>query len=383
VDVRRCCSGYGWSAAGHWCAVHRTVRYVRGENETAVCPAGESKMKVPSQLNESKSADAMLTGLGVAVVICTYDPERWPLLLAAVSSAFNQELPPLEVIIVVDHHRSLLERVRRELPCVTVAENAFQRGLPGGKNTGIAVATAPIIAFLDDDAEASPDWLSRLVPNFLNPHVMGAGAAVHATWVPQRPLWFPEEFDWVVGCSHLGLPTAKTPVRNVLGGACVMRRELFTAVGGYRLGLGRVGKHPAGCEETELCIRARQQLPNAFFVFEPEAIVRQQPPADRCTFRYFRRRCFAEGSSKALVREFVGARAALSTEMTYVTRTLPKAICTGLWAGGTGDAWGFVRAGVVACGLIWTAAGYALGRFLLWRERSPQTPAAAPAITAA
>ena len=36
------------------------------------------------------------------------------------------------------------------------------------------------------------------------------------------------------------------------------RREVFERIGGFAEEIGRIGKNPLGCEETELCIRARQ-----------------------------------------------------------------------------------------------------------------------------
>ena len=57
--------------------------------------------------------------------------------------------------------------------------------------------------------------------------------------------------------------------------------------------------------------------------------MRHRVTAERATWRYFRRRCWAEGLSKALVRKSVGADAALASERGYVLRTLP----TGIWNG--------------------------------------------------
>ena len=50
-------------------------------------------------------------------------------------------------------------RLRAVLPDVTVVENRKQRGLSGGKNTGVEVTSSDVVVFLDDDAVAHPDWL--------------------------------------------------------------------------------------------------------------------------------------------------------------------------------------------------------------------------------
>ncbi len=88
------------------------------------------------------------------VVICAYTLERWGDTLAAVESVRNQTTPPHEIVLVVDHNPDLYERFRAALPDVTVVENRKQRGLSGGKDTGVDITTSDVVAFLDDDAVA-------------------------------------------------------------------------------------------------------------------------------------------------------------------------------------------------------------------------------------
>ncbi|HEX5504506.1 MAG TPA: glycosyltransferase family 2 protein, partial [Thermomicrobiales bacterium] len=236
----------------------------------------------------------------VSVIICAYAAERWDALAAAVAAARDQRAGPAEVIVVVDHNRDLYERARRTWPGLTVLENAAARGLSGARNTGVAAARGEILAFLDDDALPAPDWLDRLLAAYRSPAVLGAGGAIEPAWPGRRPAWFPAEFDWVVGCTYLGLPGRATPVRNLIGANMSFRREVFAA-GGFRDGIGRVAARPLGCEETELCIRARQRWPGRVLLYQPAARVAHRVPPSRATWRYFRARCYAEGQSKALV----------------------------------------------------------------------------------
>ena len=86
----------------------------------------------------------------ISVVICVYAMDRWKDICEAVQSVRNQTLRPHEIIMVVDHNAELLERARAAFPDVLVVANTEARGLSGGRNTGIAVSSGALVAYLDD-----------------------------------------------------------------------------------------------------------------------------------------------------------------------------------------------------------------------------------------
>lgn len=301
--------------------------------------------------------------LTVSTVICAYTEARWEDLERAVESVERQTASPLEVLVVTDHNPRLLARAGGELRGVKAIANSEQRGLSGARNSGVAAARGSVVAFLDDDAVAAPDWLERLTSGYDDPRVMGVGGTIEPAWPSGRPAAFPSEFDWVVGCTYRGLPSATQPVRNLIGANMSMRREVFEFAGGFRSGMGRVGTLPAGCEETELCIRVKQRRPESVFLFEPRARVSHRVPPERATWAYFRSRCFAEGRSKAIVAQCAGARDGLASERAHALRTLPRGVGNGLWdAVAGGDRAGLGRAGAIVAGLSVTTAGYVAGR---------------------
>jgi GT2 family glycosyltransferase len=298
----------------------------------------------------------------VSVIICAYTERRWHDTLAAVASVAAQSLPALETIVVVDYNPSLFERLTSALPDVTVAANREAPGLSGGKNTGIALAQGDIIAFLDDDAVAAPDWLKFLVDSYADPRVAGVGGLTLPMWDTARPSWFPGEFDWVVGCTYTGIAASPAPLRNLLGGNASFRREVFTVAGGFRSGIGRSGRGlPAGCEETEFCIRLRQRSPGSVLRFDNRAVIGHRVPAARGKFSYFLTRCYAEGLSKALVTRSVGMADGLSAERSHALRTLPAGVAHGVADAVRGDEAGLGRAGAIVAGLSASVAGYVIG----------------------
>ncbi len=295
----------------------------------------------------------------VSVVICTYTLERWEAVCAAIRSIYAQSVQPREVIIVVDHNPELLARLVEQWPQAIVVENHDVRGLSGARNTGITLAQGAYIAFLDDDAIAEPNWLEKLTDCCQDPQVLGAGSFVMPIWESRRPAWLPEEFYWIIGCAYRGLPTTQAPVRNLFGGSMCLRREVFSEVGGFRTNIGRVGSQPLGCEETELCIRARQHWPEKNFLYEPSVRIQHWVPASRTRWSYFRARCYAEGQSKARVSQQVGVSAGLASEWTYVWKTLPQGVLRGIGeVFFARDFMGLMRAGAIVVGLFITIAGY-------------------------
>jgi glycosyltransferase involved in cell wall biosynthesis len=298
---------------------------------------------------------------GISVVICAFTEKRWDDTLAAAASVVAQSLPALETIIVVDHNPALEQRLALALPGVTVIPNAQPQGLSGGKNTGVSVARGDIIAFLDDDAVAGPDWLKFLADGFTG-EVIGVGGLTLPSWDTARPSWFPGEFDWVVGCTYTGMGASSAPLRNLLGGNAAFRREAFAVAGGFRSGIGRAGQGlPAGGEETEFCIRLRQHRPAARFRFEDRAVIWHRVSAERSKMRYFLTRCYAEGLSKALVTSSVGSAEGLAAERAHALRALPAGAARGLADALHGDRSGLGRAGAIGAGLAAATAGYGAG----------------------
>jgi len=306
--------------------------------------------------------NTILNVLDVSVIICAYTDKRWYDLVAAIESIQEQSVPPREIIVVIDHNPSLQERVQAQIPGVIVIENSQPRGLSGARNSGIAIARGMFVAFLDDDAVAEPDWLALLYRCCEDPDVLGTGGTVEPQWLGTQPVWFPKEFYWVIGCTYQNLPELPVVVRNPYGGCTCYRREMFEAVGGFRNGIGRVGTHPLGGEETELCIRASQYWPQKIFLYQPQARIHHRIPSDRTNLGYFRSRCYAEGLSKAIISKYVGTKDGLSSERVYTLQTLPLGVLRGLAnALFHSDPTGFLRAGAIIVGLTMTIAGYLKG----------------------
>lgn len=299
-----------------------------------------------------------MPGADLSVVICAYTDQRWDDLVDSVRSVLDQDVPPAELIVVIDHNDDLLARASAELDGARVIPNMGPKGLSGARNTGVEASSGAVVAFLDDDATAEPDWTVRLLAPYADPTVLGVGGWAVPEWQDGAPSWFPEEFLWVVGCSYRGLPTTTAPVRNLIGCNMSVRRDVLRDVGGFDVGLGRTADRPLGCEETELCIRATDLHPGGSFVLEPTARVHHRVPSSRGRWAYFRDRCRAEGVSKAWVATRVGRDSALSSERAHALRVLPAGVMRALASVRPGDLSGFGRAAAIVAGLAHTTGSY-------------------------
>jgi glycosyltransferase involved in cell wall biosynthesis/GT2 family glycosyltransferase len=298
----------------------------------------------------------------ISVVICAYTAERIELLAAAIESLRQQTVATHEVVLVIDHAPELEAICRERWPQALVLANREQQGLSGARNTGVEECSGEVVAFLDDDAAAAPNWIERLGAAYADPNVLGAGGAVRPNWASERPGWFPAEFDWVVGCTHSGMPRQRQPVRNLVGANMSFRRQALIEAGGFRHELGRIGKIPAGCEETDLSIRIGKDNPGGEIVYDPEAAVDHFVPAERASFRYFTSRCRGEGRSKAILSGLVGSDDGLAEERTYTRRTLPLGFLRGVGDAFRGELDGLSRAAMLVIGLATTTSGYLGGR---------------------
>ncbi|MEE8470327.1 MAG: glycosyltransferase [Dehalococcoidia bacterium] len=266
----------------------------------------------------------------VSVIICVYTLDRLNDIHEAVGSVLAQTLKPHEVIASVDHNEELLHRLKAELPPeVKLVLNDGAPGLSETRNAGIRASTGAIVAFIDDDAVAEESWLEELTRHFRNPPVVGVGGSVRPRWLDgTRPGWFPEELDWVVGCTYKGLPVCGNVVRNMIGCSMSFRKEALELAGLFESEVGRVGKSRGVGEEAEMCLRIKRAIPEASIIYEPRSVVYHKVPPWRVSLKYLAQRSYNEGFYKNVVKRLAAKSSPqpLSVENAYLRYLLLSAI---------------------------------------------------------
>ena len=299
--------------------------------------------------------------LTVSVVICAYTDDRWPLLERSVSSVQCQGRTPLEIIVCVDHNDPLFERCRRRwahqshsssVPVIVLA-NRYEGHLGSARNSAAEVAVGDIVAFLDDDAWAEPDWLQWLLLPYENDHIVAVGGAPTPEFESARPVWFPLEFGWVFGCEYSGLPETQAPLARLIGANMSVRRPALVEIGGF---------HSDNHDDMDMCHRLMHQRPEDQIVYEPLARVHHRVPEARTTWAYFWRRCFFVNKGKVEAFRHMEGAANRSADIGFVTRALSRGVPRELRHAIGGDVWAAVRAACIIAGIVVAGAGHATGQ---------------------
>ena len=319
---------------------------------------------------------ATMTALRADVVICTYTLARWDLLARAVESALAQSVAPQQLIIVVGHaepgeqhvNDELLARCQQEWGAgradspteIVIVTRRFAGTKGSSLNTALLLTRAEIIAFLDDDAEAAPDWLERKLAVYAtHPGVVALGGAPRPDYGAPRPSWFPPDFDWVFGCHYRALPDQLAPIPRLIGTSMSARRDAVLAVGGF---------HADWHDDMDLSHRIAHAYGPDAVCYEPRAEVLHYVPPDRLTWSYFWRRCFYVNRSKVGAFADMGEAGNIRAELRFGVSTL-LALGPALIAAITGRPERLRQALVAVVGVALAGCGHVAGRVQLARGR--------------
>lgn len=178
--------------------------------------------------------------LEVSVIVATYN--RPGLLELALESLRRQNLSAcrFEVIVVNNGSESVepfLESWSSAAPETRRWCREDEPGLARARNRGLAIASAPWVAFLDDDGLAAPSWLELALVKIekLGAGLDCLGGPVRPFYDVPRPEWFDdrwETFEW--GDS----PRFLKPGESFVGSNMIWRRARLMASGGFPTNLG-------------------------------------------------------------------------------------------------------------------------------------------------
>ncbi|MBK9713251.1 MAG: glycosyltransferase family 2 protein [Kouleothrix sp.] len=241
----------------------------------------------------------------VSAIICTHN--RADFLGKALESLTKQTMrsDDYEVIVVdnasTDQTASVVGAFRTTLPGLRYVREE-RLGLSWARNTGAQIATAPYVAYLDDDAHAEPEWLERIVQAFelSSPAPAAVGGRVWLDWARGVPAWLPRRYwSLYTYLDHGDEARYLLPNEHLVGANMAFRRDVLLASGGFDSRLGRRGTTLLSGEEAAVIQTLRDaQMP---IYYEPQAAVWHAVPEARRRRRWLWMRLFWDGASQPLL----------------------------------------------------------------------------------
>jgi glycosyltransferase involved in cell wall biosynthesis len=245
----------------------------------------------------------------ISAIICTHNREQY--LGAAIDSLLQQDFYSYEVIVVDNASSDRTREIVAERLGNPRLNYVYEpvTGLSVARNTGAKEAHAAILAYLDDDAVASPVWLKTIYEAYQsNEKLAIAGGKVTLLWPDgiTPPKWLSPELAGNLGAYDLGdtLVYIKNPGLTPRGLNYSIRRTFLEQVGGFDVNLGRVGKNLLSNEElhmTELALQGGWQV-----AYLPDALVAHNVAPERLEQTWFLNRGWWQGISECYREQLAG-----------------------------------------------------------------------------
>jgi len=172
-----------------------------------------------------------------------------------------------------------------------------KRGVSYARNTGLARAQAPIIAFADDDVRVAADWIVRIKKEFTeHPEVNFVGGKILPKWPAAPPAWLTRDHWWALALLDYGDEPFYVDADNPLclpTANCAFRSELFARFGPF-------SPQFSGREDHEFLLRLWSEGVRGMYA--PNILVTAEVQPERLKKKYHRRWSNTTGKFNSLMR---------------------------------------------------------------------------------
>ena len=305
-------------------------------------------------------------GRSVTVCICTHERTGY---LRTCLDSLRQQTVGLDgfTIVVVDscsgpEAAAEIARLVAAMPNATLVR-ADILGISLARNAGARAATGDYVAYIDDDAQAAPDWVEQIMRVVAEaparPAVLGGRAL--PIWEAPLPAWWPDKLIGVLTITEWEgrgeYRTKEVPEGlGPYGANFIVEREALLAMGGFLEDLGRRGNMLLSDEDVHLAWALQDSGRSTRH--DARIVVHHCIQAQRLTPKWLLNRLYWQGASTVATRRLLG-------KPQQVWRELPRRLAVAVL---------FAPAALIpsrssiALGLRWRLA-YALGycRMALWQ----------------
>jgi GT2 family glycosyltransferase len=193
----------------------------------------------------------------ISVVVCSFNGSRT--IRGCLEGIEKIRYPDYETIVIDDGSTDGTGDIAREFNVRLIrTEN---RGLSAARNLGWQSATGEIVAYIDDDAQPDPDWLTYLASAFLKTNYAGVGG-------PNIPFLDDGPTASCVagspgGPAHVLLSDSEA--EHIPGCNMAFRRKWLEAIGGFDVQFRQAG------DDVDVCWRMREH--GGRLGFSPAAMI--------------------------------------------------------------------------------------------------------------
>ncbi len=242
----------------------------------------------------------------ISAIICTRN--RQHLLEKAVESLIGQTLDKnLYEILVVDNNSTdntgkAVKKLSKNQPnLIYVFEPEL--GIAAARNKGWPMAKGKYIAWLDDDAVASPNWLEMIVKRFdgLDETIGDLGGKIDPIWEVPPPPWLTPGMkrsltilDWS-DTPHVLKENEWLAAANI-----AHRKSVIQRLQGFNPRLGRKGDVLLCSLENYIAMQMKKMGLKSYY--DPAVHVRHFIPKERLQKEWFYKRSFWQGVSEAIIK---------------------------------------------------------------------------------
>jgi len=200
----------------------------------------------------------------ITVAICTYN--RYSLLRKLIATLADQTLlrSSFEVLIVDNtdneaDRKAFADEVHG-WPGLQVVYSS-PPGLSQARNVALEQCGTEYIVFIDDDALPRPEWLSSLLDVFKKSGASVVAGPIEPIWPIPQPDWLPSKY---IAClailDHGTIDRELSEYEFAYGTNMAFRVDALREIGGFKVGLGRIGSRTLISDEeieVQLALRAR------------------------------------------------------------------------------------------------------------------------------
>ncbi len=171
--------------------------------------------------------------------------------------------------------------------------------LCASRNKGVRLSRGDIIAFMDDDALASPNWVHEIIKTYQIILADCIGGKVDLIWEDKRPSWLTEDLFSYMSQLHYNTPDIKVIRRPdyLVGTNISFKRNVFDKVGFFSEGFSRKGEGLLTSDELDFCIRLEKV--GGLIYYSNSIQMSHVVMKSRLSKIYFLRRAFWQGVSDA------------------------------------------------------------------------------------